>query len=59
MLIIKGYCTIYSSKRNSQEYARFENNERLEAYRYLNQLKTGCLGNICKFWMEKECKTNE
>lgn len=59
MLIIKGYDTRYESERCAEEYARFENNERLEAYRYLNQLKTGCLGNICKFWMEKDYKTNE
>lgn len=49
MLIIKGYDTRYSSKRNAEEYARFEDNERRDACIYLNKLKTSCLGSVCKF----------
>lgn len=53
MIIIKGYDIRYSNKKNAEEYARFKNTEKLEASRYLNKLKTGCLGNICKFWIEE------
>lgn len=54
MLIIKGYDTRYESKRCAEEYARFEDNEKSSACRYLNKLKTGCLGNTCKFWIERK-----
>ena len=54
MIIIKGYNTRYSSKRNAEVYATFENNEKPSAYRYLNKLKTSCLGNTCKFWIEEK-----
>lgn len=53
MLIIKGYDTRYSNKQNAEVYATFENNEKPSAYRYLNKLKTSCLGNVCKFWIEE------
>ena len=53
MLIIKGYDTRHSSKRYAEEYARFEDNEKRDACIYLNHLKTSCLGNICKFWIEE------
>lgn len=54
MLIIKGYDIRYESKRCAEEYARFEDNEKSSACRYLNKLKTGCLGNTCKFWIERK-----
>lgn len=53
MIIIKGYNVRYQSKRRAVIYATFENNEKLSAYRYLNKLKTGCLGDTCKFWIEE------
>lgn len=60
MLIIKGYDTRYESKRRAEEYARFEDNERRNACFYLNHLKTSCLGNYCKFWIEESgVKINE
>lgn len=60
MLIIKGYDTRYTSKRHAEEYARFKDNERRDACFYLNHLKTSCLGNYCKFWIEESgVKTNE
>lgn len=54
MLIIKGYDTRYQNKQNAEIYATFKNNERPSVYRYLNKLKTSCLGNYCKFWMEEK-----
>lgn len=54
MIIIKGYNTMYQSKRRAEIYATFENNEKPIAYRYLNKLKTGCLGNTCNFWIEEK-----
>lgn len=54
MIIIKGYNTGYQSKQNAEIYAIFKNSEKLSAYRYLNKLKTSCLGNTCKFWIEEE-----
>lgn len=53
MLIIKGYDTRYESKRCAEAYAIFKDNDRAEACRYLNSLKTSNLGNICKFWIEE------
>lgn len=54
MIIIKGYNTGYQSKQNAEIYATFENNEKPSAYHYLNKLKTNCLGNTCKFWIEEK-----
>jgi hypothetical protein len=50
MIIIKGYDT----RHQTEIYATFENNEKSSAYRYLNKLKTSCLGDTCKFWIEEE-----
>lgn len=53
MIIIKGYDTRYSNRKNAEIYAIFENNEKPSAYRYLNKLKTSCLGNTCKIWIDE------
>lgn len=34
-------------------YARFARNEQLECYKYLNELRTGCMGSTVKFWVEE------
>ena len=54
MIIIKGYNSRYQNKQNAEIYATFENNEKPSAYRYLNKLKTSCLGYTCKFWIEEK-----
>lgn len=54
MIIIKAYDTRYQNKQNAEMYAIFKNSEKLSAYRYLNKLKTSCLGNTCKFWIEEK-----
>jgi hypothetical protein len=58
MIIIKGYDTRYQNKQNAEIYATFKNydpnNEKYSTYRYLNKLKTSCLGDTCKFWIEEK-----
>ena len=54
MIVIKGYDTRYSSKRNAEVYSTFKDDEKSSVYRYLNKLKTSCLGNTCKFWIEEK-----
>lgn len=54
MIIIKAYDTRYQNKQNAEIYATFENNERYIAYRYLNKMRTSCLGEFYKFWIEEE-----
>lgn len=45
MIIIKDYDTRYQNKQNAEIYATFENNEKSRTYRYLNKMKTSCLGD--------------
>lgn len=56
MIIIKAYDTRYQNKQNAEIYATFENDERYIAYRYLNKMRTSCLGEFYKFWIEEKEK---
>ena len=50
-LIIMGYDRRYSSKKKAEEYGRFDN--RADCYKYLNTLKTGCLGDVIRFFVKE------
>ena len=51
VFLIKGYDIRYSSKAKAEVFASFRG--RAECYRYLNMLKTGCLSDTHKFFVEE------
>ena len=54
-LIVMGYDRRYSSRKNATEYGRFDN--RADCYKYLNRLRTGCLGEIIRFFVKEVDKS--